>query len=383
MDTSTAFITRVLDELWRSLGEAFGVLNYEGQDVTGAFADVLTRFIVSLLLVLIFYIAYQLLRRGLQVTLNRIKLPVPPDIKKQLFVVLRYVALLLGSLAVLSQFGVSGDLLSSAGIAAVFAFLFYLGWIIGNKVMTNSMRTYNFDRSLEQLFRNVFTVVIGALAIVTVLGQFGINVVSVIAALGVVGIAVGFAAQETLSNFIAGITLLVERPFRIGEWVEINGQVGRVEEITLRTTRLVTRDNILASIPNASVTSSDIKNFSGGGPLRVHMGVGIAYKENAQRARDIMLPVLQAHPKVLSTPNHTPAILMSELADSSVNLDLLYWINPDDIGAQPAISAQLLERCKEVLDDAGIEIPFPHLQLFVDDAKGLLPVIEPFIKRSA
>ncbi|MFW5825902.1 MAG: mechanosensitive ion channel family protein, partial [Marinobacter sp.] len=220
----------------------------------------------------------------------------------------------------------------------------------------------------------VLALVLGS---VTVLAQFGFDVWSVIASLGIVGIAVGFAAQSTLSNFIAGLTLLIERPFRIGDWVRINDQEGKVLKIAFRTTWLRTRDNIFTMIPNDSVASSDIVNFSAEGPTRVRIPVGIAYKESAQAARDVILPILTDHPKVLKSGDMMPRVAMAGLGDSSVNLVVLVWIMPEDIDIQPRITAEILEQIKEHLDQAGIEIPFPHLQLFIDDAKGLAPLFSP------
>lgn len=366
------FVERVVDELWRSLAETFGVLNRQEDSIgfSATFADWLTKVIVSALIVLIIWLGYWLARRVLRAVVDRFD-TISAEIKRPLYAGLRYIFFLLGVLGVLSQFGVPPEFLRSVAVAAIMAFGFYIGWLILQKILNNTFKNYNIDRSLEQLARNVIGVIILAFAFVTVLSQFGINVVSVLAGLGVVGIAVGFAAQETLSNFISGITLLIERPFRIGDWVDLNGQTGKVEEITLRTTRVRTRDNAMISIPNASVASSDITNFSAGGPLRLQLPIGIAYKESAKKAREVMLPILNAHPDVLKTAAYTPQILVTELADSSVNLSLRAWISANDIAKQPGISAALLEACKEALDDAGIEIPFPHMQLFVDDAKGL------------
>jgi len=380
-NVATSFILGVRDELLRSLGETFGVFSQQEVTATSVFADLLTKVVVALIIILAVVGVYRVVRRLLRLVLERFTLP--EDIVSPIVTALRYTAMLIATLGVLTQFGVRGELLGNVGIAAILAFAFYLAWLISSKLLGRALQTRGLDRSLEQLVRNVLAVVLITFGMTTVLSQFGINVLSVITTLGVVGIAVGFAAQETLSNFIAGITLLIERPFRIGEWVEINGKTGRVEEITLRTTRLVTRNNVTVSIPNAAVASGDITNLSAGGPLRVQIPVGIAYKESAKAARDVMLPVLETHEKVMKSPGRTPQIWLKDLGDSSVNLSLLYWIAPSDIATQPKISAEVLEACKEALDTAGIEIPFPHLQLFIDDAKGLTPVMRPFFEKSA
>ena len=239
-------------------------------------------------------------------------------------------------------------------------------------------------RAAHPLFGHVRTGVrylMGLGALLVILAQF--DVVSIVAGLGIVGIAVGFAAQSTLSNFIAGITLLIERPFRIGDWVTINGQDGKVVKIALRTTWLRTRDNIFTMIPNDSVASSDIINYSAEGATRLNIPVGIAYKESAKAAREVIMPVLRAHPEALQSAGMEPRVLMESLGDSSVNLKAQVWITPDNLDVQPRIMAEILEQIKEALDAAGIEIPFPHLQLFIDDAKGLKPVVEPLYPKLA
>lgn len=375
------FLQRLASELRRSLVETFGVLGTTDGHAAELAALLLNRLIVSFILIGIFIAVYLLLHAVVRMLAVRLRLR--PDIAAPLILALRYVLFVLTVLAIMSQFGLNGEVLGNAARAAIVAFLFYLGWVVATKFLINLLRRYQMDSSLEQLLRNVVSVLIVAFGFVSVMSQFDIDVLSIITALGVVGIAVGFAAQSTLSNFIAGITLLIERPFRIGDWVEIDGQVGKVIEISLRMTRLRTRDNIHTLIPNATVVSTDIINFTTGGPLRVHIPLGIAYKESARHARAVLLPILEAHENVLQAPGYIPSVRMTELGDSSVNLTLLYWIAPENIDIQPGISAEILESCKEALDQAGIEIPFPHLQLFIDDAKGLRPVLQPLYKPSS
>ena len=381
-DTAT-FVERVVAELWRSLADTFGLLNTQedGLEWSETLADWLTKFIVALLIALIFWAGYWLVRRVIRALVERFDSP--EKLKRPIFNGLRYTFFLFAALAILAQFGMSPEFLRNAAVAAVMAFGFYLAWVILERVLENTMKRYKLEASLEQLAYNVMGVLVSAFAFITIMSQFGINVVSVITGLGVVGIAVGFAAQDTLSNFISGITLLIERPFRIGDWVDLSGQIGKVEEISLRTTRVRTRDNAMISIPNANVSSSDIVNFSAGGPLRLRLSVGIAYKESAKEARDILLPVLGEHKNVLTSSGREPKVLLEELAGSSVNLVLFVWILAGDIARQPAIAAEVLESCKEALDNADIEIPFPHLQLFIDEAKGLEPVAQSFLPKSA
>jgi small-conductance mechanosensitive channel len=368
------FLRTVGRELRRSLGEALSLVGGEG----GLALDVpalTVRLLVSLLILLLAVAVYAVAWRALRWLLRRTRFP--EGARPPLVLALRATVLVLAALAVLAQFGVPRPLLGDAALAAIFAFLFYLAWWTGNRLLMATVDRVGLDRSLRQLLRNVLAVGVAAIGFVTVMDQFGVNVLAAITALGVVGIAVGFAAQETLSNFIAGITLLIERPFRLGDWVDVGGKVGRVDSIRLRTTLIVDRDNVHTIIPNAQVAAGQIVNLSGGGPLRLRIETGIAYKETAAEARAAMLPVLQGHPEVLRGGRYEPSVWVTGLGASSIDLVGLVWIPADKIAAQPRISAELIEGVKAALDRAGIEIPFPHLQLFIDEAKGLAPLLRP------
>lgn len=296
---------------------------------------------------------------------------------------IRYLFGLGALLVIMAQFGAAPELLKSMARAGLMALGFFVGWLVAGRLIREAMSRYRLDPSIRQLVENLFSVLTATFAAVTVLAQFGFDVVSIVAGLGIVGIAVGFAAQSTLSNFIAGITLLIERPFRIGDWVTINGQDGKVVKIALRTTWLRTRDNIFTMIPNDSVASSDIVNYSAEGATRLNIPVGIAYKESAKAAREVIMPVLLSHPEVLQSAGMEPRVVLKNLGDSSVDLEVKIWITPDNLDVQPRIMADVLEQIKEALDDAGIEIPFPHLQLFIDEAKGLKPLVEPLYPKLA
>jgi small-conductance mechanosensitive channel len=290
---------------------------------------------------------------------------------------LKYLFALGALLVILAQFGAGPDFLKAMARAGFMALGFFVGWLVLARLMKEAISRYGMDPSIRQLIENLFAVLMVTFAVVAILAQFGFDVLSIVAGLGIVGIAVGFAAQSTLSNFIAGITLLIERPFRIGDWVSINGQDGKVVKIALRTTWLRTRDNIFTMIPNDSVASSDIVNYSAEGATRLNIPVGIAYKESARAAREVIMPILLSHSEVLKGGAMEPRVVMKSLGDSSVDLEVKIWITPDNLDVQPRIMADVLEQIKEALDAAGIEIPFPHLQLFIDDAKGLKPLVEP------
>lgn len=181
--------------------------------------------------------------------------------------------------------------------------------------------------------------------------------------LGVAGIAIGFAAQETVANMIAGFLVFWDRPFKIGDYITTQDRYGRVQEITMRTTRIRTMENTYVVIPNKQIIGDMLVNHSLYGEMRINVPIGIAYKEKISEARAVLLPVIRAVPGVLETP---PADVVTwSLGDSSVNLQARAWIA--DASMERPTQFAILEACKVALDEAGIEIPFPHLQLFVEN----------------
>ncbi|MDX1634633.1 MAG: mechanosensitive ion channel family protein [Marinobacter sp.] len=368
------------DQLWQqflvNLADSINALGLSDPQLSTLVMDGLGQLAVSLVLLGVFALAYLPVAVVLKLVGKRMGRS--RVLVHHLLVGLRYLFLLLALLALMGQYGASADLVKATTRAGFLALGFYALWLAASRLLHEFRRRYHFDPSLGQLLKNSLSVLLVVFAAVTVLSQFGFDVVSIVAGLGIVGIAVGFAAQSTLSNFIAGVTLLIERPFRIGDWVRINDQEGKVIKIALRTTWLRTRDNIFTMIPNDNVASSDIVNFSAEGEIRLRLPLGIAYKETASAAREVILPVLQDHPDVMKRPGRDPSVRMIGLGDSSIDLEALAWIGPYDIDFRVRISCELYEGIKAALDDAGIQIPFPHRQLFIDEAKGLAPWLDSF-----
>ena len=195
--------------------------------------------------------------------------------------------------------------------------------------------------------------------------QLGINVGAALAGLGVVGLALAFAAQDSVANVISGIIIFWDKPFEVGDWIKVEEQFGRVNNITLRSTRIRTPRNTYVVIPNKSIIDAVLENLSQHGELRVDVAVGIAYKEDILAARRVLLEAVSGVDTVKSDP--APDVVVEELGDSSVNLLVRVWI--DSAKDRQSTHFKAIESAKLALDEAGIEIPFPHLQLFVDDVE--------------
>jgi len=221
------------------------------------------------------------------------------------------------------------------------------------------------DPLIHLLVDNVYRWTLFTIALVMAASQLGIDVAAALAGIGVVGIAVGFAAQETIANMIAGFLIFWDRPFEVGDFVTTLGKYGQVRDITMRTTRIRTPENTFVVLPNKQIIGELLVNHSMLGHMRVNVPLGIAYKEDIRRARPVLLEAAHTTPGVLADP--APDVVASELGGSSVNLQVRVWIH--DAKEELPVFFNVLEACKVALDAAGIEIPYPHLQLFVDDVR--------------
>jgi len=218
---------------------------------------------------------------------------------------------------------------------------------------------------IHMLVDNVYRFAILAVALVMAADQIGINVAAAVAGLGVAGIAIGFAAQDSLANTIAGFLIFWDKPFLVGDWVTVADLYGRVSEITMRTTRIRTNNNTYVVIPNKTIIDEVLVNHSKHGETRIDVPVGIAYKESVSEARRVLLEAIRGLEGVIEKP--APDVVMTELANSSVNLSARVWI--DDAALEAPVYCSVMEASKVALDEAGIQIPYHHLQLFLDDVE--------------
>jgi len=225
---------------------------------------------------------------------------------------------------------------------------------------------------IHWLVDNIYRIAVLLLGVIMAVNQLGINIGAALAGLGVAGVAVGFAAQDSIANTIAGFLIFWDKPFQVGDFITTQDRYGEVAHITMRTTRIRTNDNTYVILPNRQIIEDVLTNHSMYGETRVRVPVGIAYKEDISAAREAVLEAAVSVDGVLEEP--APDVVVTELGDSSVGLDVRVWIS--EASKERSTFFRVLEVSKRVLDDAGIEIPFPHLQLFVDDIK------EPVWKRA-
>lgn len=204
-----------------------------------------------------------------------------------------------------------------------------------------------------------------AVVLIAVLNLFGIQTASVIAVLGAASLAVGLAMQGTLSNFAAGVMLLVFRPFKIGDYVEVAGTSGGVFEIGIFSTTLHTPDNVKITVPNSAIYGDTVKNYSANETRRNDLTIGISYDDDIAVAVSTIQRVLASEARVLQDPESVIAV--SELGDSSVNLVVRPWCNASDYWP---LRFDLTRRLKEELEAAGCSIPYPQRDVHVHRESG-------------
>ncbi|NCO52253.1 MAG: mechanosensitive ion channel family protein [Deltaproteobacteria bacterium] len=193
------------------------------------------------------------------------------------------------------------------------------------------------------------------IGLIVVLDIFGFNTNSIIALLGAAGLAIGLALKDTLSNIAAGIMLLIQRPFRIGHFIECNSFAGSAKEIGLFNTILTTADGLYLSMPNSTLWGSPLKNFTCNGTRRMDLSVGIAYGDSIDIGLGVLREIVAAEPRYLADP--APQFIVQALGDSSVNLQLRAWAKVEDYWGIYWANNKIM---KEKIEAAGLHIPFPQ-----------------------
>mgnify|MGYP006276769715 FL=1 len=206
-----------------------------------------------------------------------------------------------------------------------------------------------------------FAVYFAALGVAFAFAGFG-NILTALATIGAAAtLAIGFAMQDVIANFVAGIFIFTDKPFRIGDWIEWDGNSGVVEDISLRVSRVRTFDNELLTVPNSQLTDGVIKNPVAKDKLRLQVLFGIGYDDDIDGATDIILEEAEAHADILADPE--PSVRLTELGDSSVGLTSRVWISDPSRSDFVKTRAEYVQAVKERFDDAGIDIPYPNREL--------------------
>lgn len=223
------------------------------------------------------------------------------------------------------------------------------------------MEKNDVDKTVTKFTSSMVNIILKILLIIALAGTLGVKETSFVAILGAVGFAIGMALQGSLANFAAGIILLVLRPIKIGDFVEIAGVTGSVSSIQVFSTELKTVDNKTIIVPNGNIIGTNIVNYSIEATRRVDFTFGVDYSADIKQVKEALLSVANAHELVLEDPG--VFVGLAELGDSSVNFALRVWVNATDYWT---VYFDIMETMKEKLDAENIGIPYPHIQIVKD-----------------
>ena len=250
------------------------------------------------------------------------------------------------------------------GINVLFAILIYLfgKWAarIVKNVIVKMMRRSNVDPLLITFSSNLAYAAMIAFVVIAALNQLGIQTTSFIAILGAAGLAIGLALQGSLSNFAAGVLMIIFRPFKVGDFIEAGGTAGIVEGMDVFTTSIRTGDNKSVFVPNSKIMGDNIVNYSAKDTRRIDLVIGIGYDSDIKSAKSILDDILNNDQRILKDPEPTIGVL--ELADSSVNIAVRPWVKTDDYWQ---VYFDLNEVIKARFDEASINIPYPQQDVHV------------------
>ncbi len=263
----------------------------------------------------------------------------------------------------------NSDLLIQYSINIISAILILFVGNIITKMIANSvaklLKRKEMDKAVIGFVHGLVRYLLFVIVLIAALGRIGVQTASVVAVIGAAGLAVGLALQGSLSNFAAGVLIVAFRPFKAGDYVETGGVAGSVDSIQIFQTILKTPDNKMVVVPNSSVIGGPITNYSRHETRRIDLVIGVSYGSDLQKTKEVLLKTLEAESRLLKDPAPTVGVLA--LADSSVNFAVRPWVKT---GEYWPVYFDLLQKIKENLDAAGIEIPFPQMDVHLNRVDG-------------
>ena len=240
----------------------------------------------------------------------------------------------------------------------VFAF-FYFVWQLLNWILQRVLKKRSVDRTLTTFVRILLKLVVLVIGIITALDAAGIQISALLASLGIAGLTIGFAARDAFSNIVSGLLIFLDRPFVIGDLIEIEGQYGRVADITLRSTRIVTSDGKMLAVPNTEVINKTVASYTNFPHLRLDIAITVGVTEDLNQVRQVLMGLVRDRSVYLSEP--APRVVVTQLNDYNVAIELQVWIKNEREHVERRF--ELREQAFNALNQAGIEMPFETIQL--------------------
>jgi small-conductance mechanosensitive channel len=259
--------------------------------------------------------------------------------------------------------GLANPIGSAITFVVSFLVLYYVGKIVVLPFVSRVMRQRGLDEHARSPLRKLtlFVVVFAAIAVAFRLAGFGDFLTSLATIAAAATLAIGFAMQDVIANFVAGVFIFSEKPFRIGDWIEWDGNAGVVEDISLRVTRVRTFDNELLTVPNSNLTDDVVKNPVAKEQLRLQFLFGIGYDDDIDKATEIIVEEAENHDEILDDP--APTVRLTELGDSSVGLKSRIWIDNPSRADFVKTRGEYVQNVKERFDAEDINIPYPNRTL--------------------
>ncbi|OHV67810.1 mechanosensitive ion channel protein [Mesorhizobium sp. LCM 4577] len=253
---------------------------------------------------------------------------------------------------------------SAIGAVILLVVGYFVAGLAERSIRAGLSHIHGFDATLRNFFSKIVRYAILILVVIMVLGQFGVQTASIIAAIGAVGLAIGLALQGTLQNIAAGIMLLALRPFRIGEYVEVGSIAGTIEEIGLFATKLRSADGVYVLAPNSTLWNQPVRNFTRNGVRRTDVGLSIGSWNDIDRAQKTLLAIAGAEKRIRREP--APIAFVASLGDATVSLTLRYWTSAADYFST---QIDMTQRAKQAFDSEGISIPLPPPEVPAPEAR--------------
>lgn len=251
------------------------------------------------------------------------------------------------------------------------ALVLVVGLVIAHSVSRSLVRVLRgrLDAHGMRLLRRFTYYSILLLVFATTLHQLGFNLAALLGAVGILSVAIGFAAQTSASNLISGLFLIAERPFIVGDLLDIDGRVGEVLSVDLLSVKLRTFDNLMLRVPNETLVKSSFLNLTRFPIRRLDVQLGVAYKEDTAKVRRILFDVADRNPICLDEPN--PLFIYKGYGDSALEIQFSVWAKRQNF---LLLRNSIQEEIKKAFDENGIEIPFPHRSLYTGSVTEPFPI---------
>lgn len=240
---------------------------------------------------------------------------------------------------------------------------FYLLWLVVKRLVRPALKRTNMDETTLSFTETILKYVILTIAALNALSAAGINTASILASLGIAGLTIGFAARDAFSNLISGFFIFIDRPFVIGDLVEIDDHYGRVDQITLRSTRIITRDGKMLAVPSSEIINKTVASYTNFPHLRLDIDITIAVDEDISHVRRLLLALVEQDEEFMTEP--PPRVVVTALNDYNIVLALQAWLEDERNHIEKRF--ELREKMFNTLNTAGVQMPFETLQILLPE----------------